>query len=471
MYWWEEKGKWFDCFLVLGISENATEDEVKKAYRALMKELHPDVNPNYDADEISRIELAYNTLTSSKTRDKYKEHYRRLKKSKDEQKENTEEKPKTFDEVLKDYKESEKQLKVMVSIMINDIEEKEKQFSMLYDQFCESIKNGEINSKSFEIRKQKMRSILLAGVNNITEVIQMIVNNLNNINFNEEIDLIKKVQDSYKAKDDILTSNFSQAKKILSSKKVVSAKKSKLKLSTKFELAFIASMFLFGIYFVSPLGRFWDEKEVVEETSEESEEIQEEVQEEVIVADETKDIDLSDGCILFESVPETMEYDSMTDPFEYAGREVIRARKDGIQYLLDASDMHVLIANYLSSGPVIIDRDTFDCVLVFLGIDGRDYTVDISDFRTVLNVREAYSSESEPFYLDGYGYVIETESHGGKHLIDAETRESLVDLYDTYSELHYDDTLESDVYCFTNAYTDTYVQADDLKKVLKVEHN
>ena len=35
-----------DYYEVLGIDRNATENEIKKAYRKLSKETHPDVKPN-----------------------------------------------------------------------------------------------------------------------------------------------------------------------------------------------------------------------------------------------------------------------------------------------------------------------------------------------------------------------------------------------------------------------------------------
>ena len=61
-----------DHYEVLGISREATEDEIKKAYRRLARELHPDVNPSEDAQErFKSVTHAYEVLSDPDERRKY----------------------------------------------------------------------------------------------------------------------------------------------------------------------------------------------------------------------------------------------------------------------------------------------------------------------------------------------------------------------------------------------------------------
>lgn len=58
---------------VLGVNKNATQDEIKKAYRKLSKKYHPDKNPNNkEAEEkFKKITEAYDTLGDEKKRQEY----------------------------------------------------------------------------------------------------------------------------------------------------------------------------------------------------------------------------------------------------------------------------------------------------------------------------------------------------------------------------------------------------------------
>ncbi|XP_074290456.1 uncharacterized protein LOC141617167 isoform X2 [Silene latifolia] len=59
-------------YQVLGVSTNATPNEIKRAYRKLALKYHPDVNKQADAQEkFMRIKHAYNTLISSDSRRRY----------------------------------------------------------------------------------------------------------------------------------------------------------------------------------------------------------------------------------------------------------------------------------------------------------------------------------------------------------------------------------------------------------------
>src|SRR5437879_6143780 len=61
-----------DLYAVLGVAPDASEDEIKRAYRQLARELHPDVNGDPHAEQrFKEVTAAYDTLSDPDRRRRY----------------------------------------------------------------------------------------------------------------------------------------------------------------------------------------------------------------------------------------------------------------------------------------------------------------------------------------------------------------------------------------------------------------
>lgn len=251
MEWYEKQNQWFDCFQILNITEKANNEEIKKAFRTLIKKYHPDNPLTGNREEYQKIKLAYETIKNKEKREKYIEYSKNYKRTYGKNsKEDTNKESVSFEDIVKSYKEQEKQVKIAIHFMISKIEKKEEQLCAIYNQFCENVKNESISENDFEIRKQKLRSIELSGINAIREVKVLINSNLGQLNLEYENDKLNELVDKFREKDDILTCSYKQAiSKLNQSIKNQSSTKIK-KNSVALHVAYAAAIPTFAVILV-----------------------------------------------------------------------------------------------------------------------------------------------------------------------------------------------------------------------------
>lgn len=67
---------YIDYYKILGVDKNASQDDIKKAFRKLSRKYHPDLNPNDPSakDKFQEINEANEVLSDPEKRKKYDEY-------------------------------------------------------------------------------------------------------------------------------------------------------------------------------------------------------------------------------------------------------------------------------------------------------------------------------------------------------------------------------------------------------------
>lgn len=484
---WEKTGNYFDYFEFLGVSEDASNEEIKKAYRDLAKKYHTD-NSDKDVGMFHKATTAYETLTDKVKREKYmryRENIRRktnnANKEKEESESNTNKQDSvSFEDVVNEYQKQEYMLFTSIRIMLIKLEEKYDKFNKTYKDFCSVVKNLGFKESEYELRRQALYTFLLSSLNSISDIQKIMKDDLRNINFADEKKKLEKLYRNFKECEEVLSSSYKDAAIKLNIKIAIKEyfnKLNKKKMVATFST--VALLSIAGCYIVkndllSNVSSIFeeDESDILEKDILESEEkIEFDTSPIVIYPLLTKE-ELEGGyydseCPLFEE-PESDDFDYTSWVKSSAYVDVIEKSIGVDRYLYDARKGELLFGNYIIYNYVYVDGE---CVYNVLGRDGNYYVLDGHDPRRILKVTprvDAYSS-LESFRV-GSDFVIETKTSDGKNiLLDSSFEYPIIEGYDNYTGPFYSEDYGCDVVCFTAGDVNVYVDKFDLTEVIGVE--
>lgn len=202
---------WIDLYAVLGISRNATEDEIKAAYRQKQKENHPDGHVNDSKEEQEEAEerfklvgYAYHVLCTDK--ENYDTVYDAKLNGTYNDKNSTQNNPNEdftddadYDETMKNYSEAEKRESERLSIkkIIEEEIEIANEYLKQKNQFLLKSYEIGIDKESYFKKVIELQELVYAQIANLEEL-QLIAYDYDLINYISLIDdVIKKLNKEY----------------------------------------------------------------------------------------------------------------------------------------------------------------------------------------------------------------------------------------------------------------------------------
>lgn len=196
---WQMPGHWFDYFSFFEIPENATEQDIKNAYRKKAKQYHPDANPNDKVAEenFKKVNIVYEILSNPRKKEAYYNDYKLRKQntsntknsqtksasstqsnkdyqtqsnSKDTESKNNKEEDIKFEDIVENYKrnpknkESKDLLQLFLINIINSFKERAHLVEEIILEFIKNIYKNQMEKPMYEKTGKELKEIILKEI-------------------------------------------------------------------------------------------------------------------------------------------------------------------------------------------------------------------------------------------------------------------------------------------------------------------
>ncbi len=179
---WEEH--WQDYYEILEIDRNATEEEIKKAFRTLATKYHPDVNSSKESEEkFKQINEAYQVLSNEKSKRTYDETWDQMQNHEPEQNFN-------YEDLKNEYDEKEVYLakKLALQKLITEELEKVVDIINLKNELLLQAASNSMGKRDFYETVKELINIKTSYIQNLSEL----ASKANELDLIEEEDILNQ---------------------------------------------------------------------------------------------------------------------------------------------------------------------------------------------------------------------------------------------------------------------------------------